>query len=503
MMGEPALASGGERPDAAAVSKAVLLALGSALAGSLIGYSIGRSGERPASEVWGDGRPDRDRVLSALGDGSGGEIRRPRGGVGGRGRGGVDLEELGRKFGSMGAGAPMRAVQEVRAAMLDLTEEQIPEVLEMIESEHGVQSDYAAMTAFFSRWGEFDRAAALRYLDDGPQEMRGPGLHAVVSSWAVDEPRAAMAYIESMPMGDERSTTREVAFAALATSDPKQAIEIARRSGSTAERERYFQMIAGKWAMDSPAEALAWVEGFSDGAVREKLLPRLVQGWAMGDPRGALDYALAQEDTELLQHSGRGILQRWARADLMGAFDYLVANREVFGEPGNDVLQSIGWAAGSLGEDELEDLIRRVPDENGRNSLIAGLASSAIGRDPGEAAEIAAGLSEGAQREQTLARVADAWARADAPAASEWLFDLLPGKSREEAVASFSRVLTASDPENAAAWAASLSDDDQREKVLSEIANRWLAKDRPAAEAWLSGAGGLSDEKKAELLGRP
>jgi hypothetical protein len=173
----------------------------------------------------------------------------------------------------------------------------------------------------------------------------------------------------------------------------------------------------------------------------------------------------------------------------------------------------------------------QLPQGEGRNSYMAGVASGLAQNGPEEATKFVMTLAPGPARDQATLTVVSRWASSDPKAAmawvsalpesttrssaiqtavsswanqdparaGEWLAALPPGKDQDRLIQSYVSSTSSQYPEYAAPMTAGISDVNQRYSSIETVARQWLQIDPKAAGAWLATTP-LPDDRKARLL---
>jgi hypothetical protein len=149
----------------------------------------------------------------------------------------------------------------------------------------------AVWKAVAETWGRLDPAAALAWVEKQPNpNLRDSQIDGVLTGWVKSDLPAAAQYAREHLDGTIKSETR-VAHAAnqLAAKDPKAAIAYIESLPEGTAKQLAQTMAAASWAYNDPVAAAAWVSSLPpDGQGAAAVT--LVAQWAPQDPRAAMDW---------------------------------------------------------------------------------------------------------------------------------------------------------------------------------------------------------------------
>lgn len=149
----------------------------------------------------------------------------------------------------------------------------------------------AVWKAVAETWGKLDPAAALAWAEkQANPDFKDSQMDGVITGWVKTDLPAAAQYAREHLDGTIKSETR-VAHAAnqLAAKDPKAAIAYIESLPEGTAKQIAQTMAAASWAYNDPVAAAAWVSSLPpDG--QGAAAATLVAMWAPQDPRAAMDW---------------------------------------------------------------------------------------------------------------------------------------------------------------------------------------------------------------------
>lgn len=307
-------------------------------------------------------------------------------------------------------------------------------------------------------WSLTDNPEAVRpfvdaLLDHGDFAGRAGALQNIVGSWIRNDPKATVAWLDTVPDVALRSDLAARAFAYLEPGKPDQLLALAQRLPSAEARDEALAQHLTSWAKKDPDATLAWLA--DNPAPELAAASRKVEGVLLG--------TLAASDPQ-------AALARW----------------------------------------------QTLPADAPRAEIASQLALSWAKSDPAAAArwfaqQLPADFSKNpayAQQSHELGRIASGWATRDPVGYAEWTQSLPEGLARNQALNALSGGYwmydsQESDPPPRAGYAnqlAQIKDATLRDRVLVSHLSRWIKSDRQAARAWIDSNDALSPEAAARIL---
>jgi len=280
-------------------------------------------------------------------------------------------------------------------------------------------------------WNPLSRARQLSRLFDG------------LTPENVD---AAMEVIEAEPRMSDGDI--HLFMYAWTRFDPQGAFERALHSKQQLIRRRGTAAATYYWAIDNPKAALYWVETIEDESFREFLTEHLISGWALSSEKDSAAAYIARLPRSRLRQiqtsfimseymkEGPEAVIRWAES----LSDDIPENyrHEVFQRAANQIAMrdpelAARWITGHLSEEYARGTIRSI-------------AKQWIRRDPHSALEWLLSLPESTQRDRVLFFSVQRWYETDSDAAKAWIESETLGPEHDSALDAFARKLSTSAP---------------------------------------------------------
>ena len=249
-------------------------------------------------------------------------------------------------------------------------------------------------------------------------EARENAVRAIASVWSRADPGAAFAWAEALPDAALRSAAVETALGDLAQRDPRQAIEIARRSLRPPALERTIFSALQRLGSTDPNAAAPLVAILPPGDLQTMAASHVARMLAERDVTAALAWVQTIPVDLTRWMAFNNVLTTWVQRDRTAAARHVLEM-----PPGQGTEFAASHLAQFLASDPADAILwaAALPDENTRNAANAQIASSWAQSAPAEAVRWAATLNEDPMRPNALGGALTYWMLHDAAAATAWL----------------------------------------------------------------------------------
>lgn len=316
--------------------------------------------------------------------------------------------------------SPITRLSAFAAALSDLNEDNLDEVLEAYESlpfgfEH--MQEYRML---LYAWGQFDPTGAIGYCNERASGMgAGFAKTGVLEGWASRDPDSARAWVESPEnagmsklynMGLVRGWAGRDLQAASSYVEGLESGEDVGRLVATLSNEYYKQGFgqAAQWAeglvdekmkeaafanlskqvaRDEPKVIADWLKDHAGEAYAVKSFETLGKRWSETQPESAIDYFEELPEGKARTEGVEGVMGNWAKKDPQAAGEWL--NEKEVGPQMDPILSTYA---------------RVVSNENGAAAM-----------------EWAVAISEPKLQDKTVRQVGQNWYRQDKEAVEAWL----------------------------------------------------------------------------------
>lgn len=232
---------------------------------------------------------------------------------------------------------------------------EIPDALEYLSTKGYAGGAGDLVVSLVRQWAESDVEQALTWVEQNMPagEARRQAVKDVAMLWAGTNIEGTLAWIDSLPDGDERDGAVISAAYEIARKKPVLAMELAMELPVTRNGDDLIKHIALQWASSDPQTAAQWAEGLPDEPMKARVQANIATAWGEKDPIKAAQYAVlsmspgrAQDDAVV------AIVQRWVQIDPQSAADWVSA-----------------FPAGTLSETVVENILKLWPGGESNDSI--------------------------------------------------------------------------------------------------------------------------------------
>ena len=343
-------------------------------------------------------------------------------------------------------------------AVLNTVAQTDPElVLRYLESTGGpdprrYSAVHTAMMALAAR----DPQQALMYADRMQGQLAQVGRTAALQQWAQTDPVAALAYIDTLPAGDQRIQALQQIAQAYGRTDPDAALAWA-RSLPAGQAQAWSGVLAGLAAVD-PERAMDLA--FDDARLTApgSRFPAMMNVLAAAASSGLIEHeslaarVLSLENRQTRENALQMAVQMWASSDFDGALNWILNNQQ------------------ELGAGALADAAQRLVQQNPQ--AIAAYTTRVLPE----------------LRSEWIGAVAQNYARVDMNGASAWLEQFRDDPGYETALGQIIMAGTSVDPAAAATrWQShDFADSGQRLRLAEMVGGSWASQDWASARNWIT-----------------
>ncbi len=317
--------------------------------------------------------------------------------------------------------------------------------------------------------------------------LRSTVMSSVFTEWSRADPVAAIAYVNAHPeLPVDRMSSISMGLPRLAETDPLRAANAAITVKDTISRSTALSSVMSTWVERDPAGALSWAKSLSGSSQQKDAISAVIGAWVKSDPAAALAQVQAISDADTRSSVLKKGWTDWFRNDPTAATTYLAA-------PENGTfLESMGYMFGLMTDgfspQERAKLLSQIPEGKAREDVQRSMTDTQVRKGQfNQALEMLNAMPESVNRDRSVHKLGEEWAKSDLKAAEAWL-KLQPDSSdRDLAVAGYTAVLARSDPHAAIEWLNSVPDLEVRKGAMRNIATQWFKADAANAETWMSG----------------
>lgn len=298
---------------------------------------------------------------------------------------------------------------------------------------------------------------------------RAAYLQGVVSAWAVEDPAATVAYLDTLGLSGRASLIPR-AISLWAAQDPvsAEARVLAMKNGET--KDQSVESLYRAWAVRDPETAATRSLALTDEASRYRALAAVVKEWSANDLAAVGQWASTLADPDLKDFATMAVADemstRAPREAMRWASDHLAKDPQA----NPSIISLVASKAGFESPRETFDWLKTVRPSPEAASSLAGVAAYLVEEDPDFAWNGYASLPEGL-KQVTTAPIASTLGSQDPGAGRRWIAQLPEGQTKLQATSAFAAGWAMRNPTAAQAWVASLPEGREKEAATQGLAS--------------------------------
>lgn len=288
-----------------------------------------------------------------------------------------------------------------------------------------------AMEAIASRWASRDITSALAWAEKmwdqnlSRGDTRGTRMPAekdaissVLQTWFDQDADAALRWIQDVPDDAKKADLMKLVLGAAGDRDPEQVADIITSKLPPGPlRDRACEDLAFRWAFNDEASAFAWIERQTDVQLQQQFLSKLVFNMSSDNAKAAVELA-EKIGGPNMERTISQALTGWAAADPTAAatwVDQQAANWQYYNSIADcwgrkDPQGATAWVSALPAGPAKDRFLQDVPTAVTRRRI-----------EPTIAVEWVAGISDAETRTTAYTKLARAWLARDKEAALAWI----------------------------------------------------------------------------------
>ncbi len=272
----------------------------------------------------------------------------------------------------------------------------------------------------------------------------------MVTGWADNDLDGALAYVQSMPKGKERSSLAMALVNNLTEQDPSRAlafIQLEKTDANSANSS--LRSLFAMWGRTDPQSAAQKLMTLP-ATQRDYVMRYFVSAWAKDAPEAALAFVQS-----LPNSNGK----RYAFTAALG--ELALTNPELAAQ------ESLKVSAAY------------------RRDVVGAVVSNWAEKDLNGARNFVHSLTEGPVKQRALTNLGNKWAQTDPLGAADFALQLPNGSTRNGLIRSVASVWSQSDPLGAMQWANGLPDNSTKSSSMQAIVTNMASRDPANAAKWI------------------
>jgi hypothetical protein len=343
-------------------------------------------------------------------------------------------------------------------------------------------------TLLFQRWAAQDPVQAIEQRQQIPgQDADDTILSAILTSWADQQPAAALNWLESqsdsetLPAGIWRDTMIADLFNGWAAKDLEGATTACQQLPDSTAKEKAWECVLSRRIVNAPASAAEYVTNLPAGDYRQKAMAELCHQWVGTNAPAVLDWAQSlPSEAERIAVTNQVVIN-WAHHAPQAATQFASQHPElsgaVFGNIANTWFQCDFTAT--------TNWIASLPDGAKKDAALLALAEAWSERDPKGMAAYALGLPAGETQTQYLWVACSQLAGRDLPATVELLQQLSDAALRQNLLEQAAGSCDLPHMNQAAKYIAAMTAGDDQKAAIKGLVASWAPADPETTVNWL------------------
>jgi hypothetical protein len=289
-------------------------------------------------------------------------------------------------------------------------------------------------------------------------------LNKIFENYAQENPQAALAALQGLPLGQQSSALFNSVFTAWSQQNPAAAAAAASNMAPSAARDDSLAVIASNWAQQDSSAALAWAQTLPPGSIQYGAVAAVIQVVGQNDPAQAANYAMQLPNYAMQLPNGANraelvttILNNWLQSDPAQVLDWAGnnltgTNYEAVALPALKEESKTNPAAAAA-------FVMQNNDANITNQAISSIAQNWTQQNPQAALSWAVSLpvDNTTTRDTAIQSVLSAWITNNPSATAAYLMqNFATDPSFTTLATSTARAWASSDPQSALTWVNSL-----------------------------------------------
>ncbi len=341
---------------------------------------------------------------------------------------GYSADDLARDLRMLGRGSsPMERYESLTRLLENLSPENLPQVLRAFKDIPPTTEYLNEYQMLLYAWTKFDRAGAIDFIEDLEAGGLGSGelslskeelLKPVLSSWASENPKQALAWFEYLPKEQQTHHLKLSLMSGWASNNPTEAAEYLQTQPANQNREYLAGQLASHMFKQSPQSAAAWAEDIKDQKFKEQIFEELAEDWVSVDPKGLASWLEGhihqQYAWEAVEDLGRG----WVASDSTAATEWFENLPDGPAKQKGIHKMAQSWAENDLAS--MGEWLNTLPDSTTTDRGVQAYSERLAEQAPESALESAMGIMNDDMRNETVHELAQDWYSRDQEAALSW-----------------------------------------------------------------------------------
>jgi len=330
------------------------------------------------------------------------------------------------------AGRPgMERTMEAHSALQTLASRDVDKALGYLDRIANPRHRAMLANAIGPAFAQADPDRALAWAKQNDRGMHGGLISGVLAAIASTQPKKAIDEAQQLPNAQQRQQALSMIAMTMSQREPQRAVELLDHIERPGDRKNVAQNIASMWVQSDPDGALAWMLQ-RDGDERDAMLSMSAHMLAQSDLDSAMRWLPRLDESSQVLWRGQIASNLASQRSPAEALQFISRY-----EGSEDYPQLLASAINGLAQTDVQAALQmadRVPEGLQRDGLYSGLIGRYAHQDPEQAATVVESITNDAQRAQATSMLAMAWSHSDPAGAQQWVEKLPRGDGRDDAI---------------------------------------------------------------------
>jgi hypothetical protein len=396
---------------------------------------------------------------------------------------------------AMNLDTPRSQQAAVQAVINTMAETQPQRAIEMAEEYFGGEIGSRGRWIYqsiYRNWAQQDGPAARQSalnLEDGIAKTSA--LAGAMQEWVANDPLAALAWLDSLPMDSAVYGSRKEVFRNFLNQDFEVAKDYIESVEDPLDRRKIlenlqFHNLAWRKSYEEIEAVFDWIGTVATGQAYDNRISSIISAMAQNDPDRAVDFVLNMRPGNARMNGLNAIGSKLVEVDPKLAFEFV--NSLTYEDEKRRALGSMGWRLSQQGVESASALVASNEDPIVQRQLAARISGEWSNYDQASALAWSESLTDDQARKSALRSVLNNWIESDPAATFAYVENSMEGADQGSALRDAFTTWARNDPETAVAWLDRLpeSAEDRKADIYRGVANSFINHDPLAASEWIA-----------------
>lgn len=242
-------------------------------------------------------------------------------------------------------------------------------------------------------------------------------IETLVASWAAKDPVAVERWMATISDGDDRATARRSLAEARLRRNPAEAMQWASERLAAAGDPAIVQELVLGFAAADPRAAVAWTESLEKGTVKSRATVSLASAWAATDGAAASQWATTLPQSEMRDDAVTAVAQIWGATKPQQAIAYFGQLQFTDAGARNAAYRDFAETLSLADADTALQWAEKLPAAADSDAALAGIAQGLFEEDPARAFGLTLRIKDAVARASASGEIMEQWRSVDAEAA--------------------------------------------------------------------------------------